>query len=275
MGQLVEFGSLSRSDEKMSSQNAAIAPHILADAIWAQIREARYEVAVLPWGATEAHNYHLPYQTDTLQARQVAAEAARLAAARGAQVIVLPAVPFGVQSGQRDVPFCLHVNPSTQALLLEDIARSVAAHGVRKLVILNGHGGNDFRAMVRELDGKLDLFICAVNWYASVDAQEYFDDPGDHAGELETSVLMHIAPDTVRPLAEAGDGAAKRFRIAGLREGWAWAPRRWTAISGDTGVGDPRHASADKGGRFFAAATEKIAGFLAELSAADPADMYD
>ena len=259
----------------MSQPREASRPVILADATWAQIREARYEVAVLPWGATEAHNYHLPYETDTVQAARVAADAARLASARGARVIVLPAIPFGVQSGQRDIPFCLHVNPSTQALLLEDIARSVAAHGVRKLVILNGHGGNEFRAMIRELGGKLDLFICAVNWYACVDAREYFDEPGDHAGELETSVLMHIAPEAVRPMAEAGDGAAKRFRIAGLRDGWAWAPRQWSAVSMDTGVGDPHGASAEKGARFFAAATERIADFLAELSAADPADMYE
>ena len=258
----------------MDKDNTA-QPHVLADATWREVRDARYEVAVLPWGATEAHNYHLPYGTDTIQAERVAAESARLAAERGARVIVLPAVPFGVQSGQRDIPFCLHVNPSTQARLLEDLATSVAAHGVRKLVILNGHGGNDFRTMIREIDTRLDVFICTLNWYACVNAHDFFMEPGDHAGELETSMLLHLEPGLVRPLDEAGDGASRRFRIAALREGWAWAPRRWSAVSADTGVGDPRAATAENGSRFFAAAVARIAEFLTELSAADPGDMYE
>lgn len=250
-------------------------PYVLAETTWKRVEGERFEVAVLPWGATEAHNYHLPYGTDTLESERIAAEAAGLAWEEGARVVVLPCVPMGVQSGQLDIPLCLHVSPSTQAALLGDLARTLAGQGIRKLVILNGHGGNDFRAIVRELQPEVGLFLCVLNWYSCVDAAEYFDEPGDHAGEMETSLLLHLAPDLVRPLEEAGPGRERRFAITGLREGWAWAPRQWTRVTDDTGVGDPRKATAERGARFFRDVTERIGGFLVELAAADPDDLYE
>jgi creatinine amidohydrolase len=250
-------------------------PYVLTETPWRVVRDARYDVAVLPWGATEAHNLHLPYGTDTLESTHVATEAARLAWDAGARVVVLPTVPFGVQTGQLDIPLCINVNPSTQAQLLADIAASLEPHGVRKLVVLNGHGGNDFKTMIRELQPDLDLFLCTLNWYACVDARAYFAEPGDHAGELETSMMLHLQPELVLPLDQAGDGSARQFRISALRDGWAWAPRRWTAVSKDTGVGDPRAATAEKGRAFFDAVTRKISAFLIELANADPEDMYE
>ena len=74
-------------------------PYILAETTWKTVREANYEVVVLPWGATEAHNYHLPYATDNIQNDYVAAEAARKAWAAGAKVVVRPCIPFGVNTG--------------------------------------------------------------------------------------------------------------------------------------------------------------------------------
>jgi creatinine amidohydrolase len=250
-------------------------PYVLAETTWKTVRHTKYDVAVLPWGATEAHNYHLPYSTDVVECDHVAAEAARLAWERGARVVVLPTVPFGVQTGQLDIPLCLNVNPSTQAALLGDVARSLAGQGVRKLLLLNGHGGNDFRAIIRELQPTVDVFLCTLSWWSCLDARLFFSEPGDHAGELETSVMMHLAPELVLPLDEAGDGSERKARIAGLRERWAWAPRPWTRVSADTGVGDPRAATPEKGAAFYAAVTERIAGFLVELAAADPADLYE
>ena len=211
-------------------------PWVLSDTAWPAVRDATYSVAILPWGATEAHNTHLPYGTDTIETTQVANEAARLAW-EGARTIVLPTVPFGVNTGQLDIPLCLNMNPSTQLALLHDMIESVEAARIDKLLILNGHGGNDFRQMIRELTPTTDVFLCTINWYNCVDPKPYFTEPGDHAGELETSLMQHLAPNLVRPLADAGDGAAKRFRIQGLRDGWAWAPRRWTQVTTDTGVG--------------------------------------
>ena len=250
-------------------------PYVLAETTWRAVSNTTFDVVVLPWGATEAHNYHLPYATDVIQCDHIAAEAARLASERGAKVAVLPTMPFGVQTGQLDIPLCININPSTQLAILEDAARALEGQGIRRLVILNGHGGNDFRAMIRDLQPRVpEIFLCTINWWSCVDARPFFAAPGDHGGELETSVMLHVAPSLVRPLSEAGPGRERKAKIAGLREGWAWAPRRWTAITDDTGVGDPSTATAAKGEAFFRAVTERIGGFLVDLGRVDLDDLY-
>ncbi|HEX9893327.1 MAG TPA: creatininase family protein [Gemmatimonadales bacterium] len=253
---------------------ASSRPFVLAEATWTSVREAPFEVAVLPWGATEAHNRHLPYATDTIQSEAVAIEAARRASEAGARVVVLPSIPFGVNTGQREIPLCLNLNPSTQTALLRDLLRSLAPHGVHKLVILNGHGGNDFRQIIRELQPETELLLCQLNWYACVDPRPFFSLPGDHAGELETSMMLHLAPRLVRPLSEAGPGRARQFRVQAFREGWAWTPRKWIEVTDDTGVGDPSAAAESKGARFFEAVVERVAGFLRELDGVNPEALY-
>jgi len=250
-------------------------PYVLSETPWSTIRETEYQVAVLPWGATEAHNLHLPYGTDNFESESLAVEAARIAWGNGARVVVLPCVPFGVNTGQLDIRLCINMNPSTQAALLSDVVASLEGQGIRRLVVLNGHGGNDFRQMIRELQPHTAVFLCTINWWQIVPAADYFAEPGDHAGELETSVMLRVAPGLVRPLSEAGVGAAKRPKIAAFREGWAWAPRPWTQVTSDTGIGDPAAATVEKGERYVSAVTGRIAELLVELSAADTADLYD
>jgi len=250
-------------------------PYILNELTWKTVRDTRYEVALLPWGATEAHNYHLSYATDNIQAEEVAARAAERAWQRGAKVVVLPVVPFGVNTGQLDIPLCINMNPSTQLLVLRDVAMSLAEQGIGKLVIFNGHGANDFRQMIRELQPQVAAFLCVVNWYKVLDLKGFFTDLGDHAGEMETSVMQHLAPDKMLPLAEAGPGAARKFKIAAFREGWAWAPRQWRQVTDDTGSGNPAAATAEKGKRYVDAVTAKIADFLVDLAKADATQLYE
>lgn len=253
-------------------------PYVLAETNWKSVRETSFEVAVLPWGATEAHNFHLPYATDNYQCDHVAAESARKAWERDARVVVLPTVPFGVNTGQLDVPLDVNMNPSTQAAVLEDVVESLAHQGIPKLLVLNGHGGNSFRQMIRELQPAYEeVLLCAVSWYedAVVDRHAYFDEPGDHAGEMETSAMMHIAPELVRPLTEAGSGTEHPFRMEALRDGWAWMPRTWTRATEDTGVGDPSEAGPDRGERYLEAVTDRIGAFLVELAEADPDRLYE
>jgi creatinine amidohydrolase len=119
------------------------------------------------------------------------------------------------------------------------------------------------------------MFICTINWWTCLPGKEYFDEPGDHAGEMETSVMMALAPDLLRPLSEAGAGTAKKFRIAGLRDGWAWAPRHWSKVSADTGTGNPSKSTVEKGEKFLTAVTERIADFLSDLAKADIDDLYE
>lgn len=248
-------------------------PYVLAETNWAEVQRTAYEVAVLPWGATEAHNYHLPYATDVYESSAIAEESARLAWAAGARVVALPPVPFGVNTGQLEIPLTINMNPSTQLAVLRDVAESLELQGVPRLVILNGHGGNDFKSILRELQGATDVFISTLNWWTCIDTKPFFANPGDHAGELETSLMMFLQPGLVA-LEKAGDGRTNAFRVRALREGWAWAPREWLRATVDTGAGDPRAASAEKGERYFKAVTEQIAGFLVELAATAPEDLY-
>lgn len=250
-------------------------PSILATAPHRDVRHARYDLAVLPWGATEPHNLHLPYGTDNIETERIGTEAVHLAAARGAKIILLPAVPFGVNTGQLDIPLTINMNPSTQMALLVDIVASLERHGVPRLVVLNGHGGNDFRQIIREISVTHTIFIACVNWYRTVPLKDFFDAPGDHADEMETSLMMHLAPELVLPLAEAGEGKEHRMRIPAFREGWAWTPRDWRRVTADTGTGNPKAATAAKGARYFTAVTQKIASFFVELSATDPARLYE
>jgi creatinine amidohydrolase len=251
-------------------------PYLLAESNWKTVKETEYDVAVLPWGATEAHNFHLPYNTDVAECDYIAAESARIAWEQGARVITLPTVPFGVNTGQLDIKLDINLYPSTQAAILNDVVDALTRNGILKLVVLNGHGGNDFKQMIRETQAFYPgSFISQVNWYRILDNAAYFDKPGDHAGEMETSVMMEIAPDLVRPLDEAGDGAARTFKVAALREGWAWAERDWSEVTESTGVGDPYASTAQKGARFLKDVTEKIASYYVELAAVNLEALYE
>jgi len=242
---------------------------------WKTVRDLDVQTVILPWGATEAHNFHLPHGTDTFQAEAVADLAARKAAERGARVLVLPTVPFGVHTQQQDIRLTLNVNPSTQALLLADLVDTIERAGVPKMLILNGHGANSFRQMIREIQAHSSVFLCECNWWTLGDADAVFDDPGDHAGELETSVVMHLHPELVGPLDEAGPGRGRRFNISALDQKKIWAPRSWSAVTDDTGVGDPSRSSPDKGRLFLEQVTDELADFLVDLDRADPSDLYE
>ncbi len=242
-------------------------PVILEQAHWRDIKDLKVEVAVLPWGATEPHNYHLPFGTDTFQSTHIATQSAQEANKQGGSVIVLPSVPFGVNTGQVDLQLCLNIMPSTQLILLSDLADNLIRAGIKKMVIINSHGGNNFIPIIRELSvRKPELFICSIDWWKSCPANQYFTEPGDHAGELETSVMMAMTPQLVLPLDEAGDGLTNEFALEGLQQRWVWAQRHWQSITESTGVGNPKEATAQKGSVFMHDCTAKISKFLLELS---------
>lgn len=250
-------------------------PYVLAESTWKTVDPTPYAAAILPWGATEPHNYHLPYGTDNIQAEQVAIRAAERAWSRGARVVVLPTVPFGVNTTQLDLKLCLNLNPSTQAALLRDVVSSLDGQGIHKLLILNGHGGNDFRQIIRETQPSTRVFLSTINWWSCVDVTRFVDEAGDHAGEAETSAMLHLAPDLVRSLSTAGPGRARPSRLRGIREGWAWAPRRWTHVTADTGIGNPAKSTAEKGEAYVGAAVERIAEYLVELAELELDQLYE
>ena len=250
-------------------------PYILAETNWKEVKDADFDLAVLPWGATEAHNYHLPYGADNIEAEYISAEAARIAYEKGVKPVVLPNIPYGVNTGQADIKLDINIYPSTQLIILSDIVETLNRQGIRKLVILNSHGGNDFKPIVRELGAKYpDMFICLCNWFQWRGAEDFFEHKGDHANEMETSMLLYLSPHLVRPLDEAGEGKDKKNRIEAIRQGWCWAERRWTQVTDDTGIGNPKAATREKGEKFFKTITEKVAEMFVELAQADINNMY-
>jgi len=251
-------------------------PYILAETNWKALKDQEINLAVLPWGATEAHNYHLPFSTDNIMVEKIAASAAGSAFSKGAKVIVLPAIPFGVNTGQMDIKLNINMNPSTQYAILSDIADVLNRHNILKFMILNGHGGNDFKQMIRELGLKYPrLFICGCNWYQSFNNSDFFENSGGHADEMETSMMQYIVPELVLPLSEAGEGRGKKFRISALNEKWAWAERKWTQVTDDTGIGNPMKADRIKGERCYEEVVGRISKFIIELSDADINNMYE
>jgi len=251
-------------------------PYILAESHWSEVRDRDYQLAVLPWGATEAHNYHLPYGTDNYETDALVHEAARLAWENGTGVVVLPTIPVGVNTGQQDIKLTLNLNPSTQHAILEDLTESLDNHGIDKLLVVNGHGGNDFKQILREVGRNFpSMWLVTCNWFQAEDKDALFENQGDHADEMETSLMLHIRPDLVLPLSEAGSGASRKFSIPALNEPWAWAERNWSRATADTGVGDPRKATAEKGRKYFEAVTALIADLMVELALTDMDDLYE
>lgn len=236
------------------------------------VKGNHYDLAILPWGATEPHNQHLPYLTDSILSHDVAVDAARKALERhGVRAMVMAPIDMGAQNpGQRELPFCVHYSYETQKGILTDIVASLLRQGVKRLLIVNGHGGNSFKNMIRDLTvSHPEMTIAASEWFKVLPAKEYFEDPGDHADELETSVMMHYHPELVN-LADAGDGhQIGRFRSELLRKGVAWVPRAWNRISADTGIGSPLLATAEKGQRFAEAVSDVYADLLRDLTAPD------
>ena len=258
------------------SRSGIMNPYILAETTWKTIKDAAIELAILPWGATEAHNLHLPFGTDNIETEKIVKAAAGKAYERGAKIIVLPAIPFGVNTGQLDIRINININPSTQFSILKDIADVLNRHRIHKLLIANGHGGNDFRQMIRELGPVFpEMFISTCNWYQSVIQSDFFENPGDHADEMETSLMLFVAPELVLPLGEAGKGSAKKFRIKGLNEKWAWSERKWSSVTRDTGIGDPSKANRAKGEKFFNEVVLKLCDLITDLSNADIHNMYE
>jgi creatinine amidohydrolase len=251
-----------------------IRPWKLAETNYGYTKHNAFEVAVLPLGATEPHNLHLPYGTDSFEADIVGEAICQAAHERGARVVLLPTIPYGTETNQMAFPLSMNLNPSTLAAVITDLVDSLARHGIRKIVLLNSHGGNDFKPVLRELFGKTPAHLFLCNWFrvlADIEG-EIFDDPGDHGGEMETSLILAYRPELVARhadgslTADAGTQAPTRFEA--VNRGWVSITRPWHLLTTNTGAGDPHPTTAEKGQRMMRLLVERLSAFLVELSEA-------
>ena len=251
-------------------------PYILSESNWKSVKAEKIEVAVLTWGATEAHNYHLPYGTDNYQIEAIAAEAGKIAWQKGAKLKVLPNIPFGVNTGQADIKLDINLNPSTQLAILSDIIEVLNRQNIYKLILLNGHGGNNFKPILRELGLKYPkMLLVTTNFFDVLDKSQFFEEKGDHADEMETSLMLHLKSELVSDLKDAGEGSERKSKITGIKEGWAWAERQWSMVTDDTGIGNPKKATKEKGESFFNAVSEKLSDLFVEISEVEIENRYE
>ena len=243
----------------------------LSTVSYGKVKGNNYNLSILPWGATEPHNYHLPYLTDSILSHRISIDALTWAEQNSIiRGMVLPPVSMGSQNpGQRELPFCIHARYETQKAILTDTVASLFRQNIFKLVIANGHGGNSFKNMIRDLSVDYpDFLIVLVDWFSIIPQTGFFEEKDDHAGEMETSLMMYYHPEWVS-LSEAGTGASQPFAIPSLNEKTAWVPRHWTKVSDDTGVGNPRKATAEKGERYAKAIIESLGQLFVELVTKD------
>ena len=250
-------------------------PWILSETNYGYLRDHPREVALLPMGATEPHNLHLPYGTDIFEAEAIGSRACEQAFQQGAAVTMLPPVPYGTDTNQLGFPLAINLNPSTLLCVIRDIVDSLAAQRILKLVILNGHGGNDFKPVLRELYGKTSVRLFLCDWYRLAADLEHtiFSAKDDHGGEVETSLALAFFPDLVARDARTGglaadEGSVKPTRFDAVNKGWVSITRPWHLLTTNSGSGNPHAASAEKGRALMAVLVERLAGFLVELAAA-------
>ena len=194
--------------------------------------------------------------------------------AAGAKPIVLPTIPFGNNAQQQDQVATIHFRTPTALAILMDVAQSLKRQGIDRLIVLNAHGGNDFKPLIRDVQLETGMLIVLVNFFQMCPEIEkrIFDNPGDHAGQLETSFLLHVCPELV--LAEqAGPGARIPFTMKGLNQPGVWTPRPWSASHPDTGSGDPAGATAEKGRAYIEAVSTEISRVIIGLCNAKKGEM--
>jgi len=249
-------------------------PYILAETNYAYVKANPYEVAVLPLGATEPHNLHLPYGTDTIEGTIIGERICAAAHERGAKVVLLPTIPYGTETNMHRFPLAMNVDPITLFRFASDLVHSCLASGVKKIVLLNSHGGNDLKPLLRQLADKIDghLFLC--NWYTCFKDEYHriFEHDDDHAGELETSFILAFRPELVAKTADgklaADDGTTAKTRFEAINRGWVSITRPWHLLTTNSGSGYPHAASPEKAHRMLEVLTDRLATFLVELSAA-------
>ncbi len=229
---------------------------LLAELTWpeAEHRFKQVDLALLPVGSIEQHGPHLPLDTDAFDADYLAKQVA--ASCSNPKPLVLPLIPYGVSYAHDDFSGTVSIGPETLSKLVYEIGMSVAQHGITKLVIINGHGGNEpalhFAAQMINRDAH--IFTCVDTGETSdADIAAMSEVPNDvHAGDIETSTALAVRPELVRM--ERAEKFVPKFSsryldLASLR-GVGWYAR--TARITPSGVfGDPTCASRSKGEKMW------------------------
>mgnify|MGYP005840652803 CR=1 FL=1 len=249
--------------------------------LWAEMRRPELEealrqraVVILPVGAIEQHGPHLPVDTDTHSVTEIAVRLAESLAEP--RVLVLPTVAYGLSPHHMGFVGTITLRFDTLVGVVRDICRSVHAHGFRKIILLNGHGGNS--ALLNAVAGSLveeRIFVASLTYWTPIAADLREIGRSElggmsHACEMETSVQLHLRPHLV-DMASAFAAPVVPLTSFFFRDFRAPGSVTYTAdfkLDAVDGVrGDPTAAKAETGERILDAAVAKIGQFLREFAA--------
>lgn len=255
---------------------------------WPEVKAAaaRPCVAIVPIATLEDHGRHLPIDTDLLLCTSVCELAASRAAGR---VVLVPAINHGYSPHHMDFPGALTIGAHTLIDYGLDVCRSLAHHGFRRILIVNGHGSNTpFTDIIARLCVvETGALTAAVNYWAApgvreaAEALRESDRIGgmNHACEFETSLYLALRPDLV-DMAEAerelGHRPTKNYwtdLVAG--DGPLAMMEHWSQLSASGVMGDPTKASAEKGRALLEAAAAGIVELVDELLARESPPRID
>jgi creatinine amidohydrolase/Fe(II)-dependent formamide hydrolase-like protein len=243
----------------------------------AAARLEKVDIALLPIGAIEQHGPHLPLDTDAFDAQHLACRVAE--ACSDPKPFVLPLIPYGVSYHHEDFKGTVSIRSETLSRLVYDIGMNVANNGIRKLVIINAHGGNSptLNYAAQMINRDAGIFACVDTGETSdVDIYTLARTPNDvHAGEIETSTTLAVRPHLVK-MALAQKSVPKfssRYLDFTSKRGIKWYAQ--TREISDTGVlGDPTAADANKGKRIWEIMIAHLVAFIEDLKNMSKEDIY-
>lgn len=250
-------------------------PHrtgILEDMTLEDVRQFNTQVVVLGIGSTEPHGPHLPYGTDSFFIDAFCKRAVLAANGRGGRVILYPTIRLSNNVNFKAFPFAGRIGVRTLMLVLLDIIEALEEDGIRKIVLVNGHGGNEVLAgVLREHVGRRPVgqgaFVSLVQSWAMIprQVQSTIEHSSDHAGEAETSCIMHLHPELVRT-DKLADFPRREPVFAHLRNGSAQGIRPWHVYLPESAGGETRKSSPEKGKALIESGADNLAQYLLELS---------
>jgi creatinine amidohydrolase/Fe(II)-dependent formamide hydrolase-like protein/7-cyano-7-deazaguanine synthase in queuosine biosynthesis len=270
-------GSLHKTSSRASRAGADI--YLWAELTWpeAEKKFKEVDIALLPVGSTEQHGPHLPVGTDALDAEYLARRVAE--ACSSPKPLVLPLVPYGVSYHHGDFKGTLSISNATLSGLVYEIGMNAARNGIKKLVIINAHGGNspalDYAAQMINRDAH--IFACVDTGETSdTDINKVVSTPNDvHAGEIETSTSLAVRPHLVR-LDKATKLVPKfssRYLNFSSKRAVLWYAR--TKKISPTGVmGDPSKATAEKGKKIWEIMIAHLVAFVEDLKGMTLEEIY-
>jgi creatinine amidohydrolase/Fe(II)-dependent formamide hydrolase-like protein len=252
------------------THGTAARPYALGEMTWpeAKRRFAETDLVLLPVGAIEQHGPHLPLDIDAWDAAYLCAQVAERCS--DPKPLVLPLVPYGVSYHHDDFPGTLSVGPDTLAQLVYEVGMAVARHGVTKLVVVNGHGGNApaLQLAAQKVNRDARIFTCVESGETSdADVNAVAETSNDvHAGEIETSTALATRPglvDESRLEPSVPEFSSRYLDFASARS-VPWYEH--TARISETGVlGDPTKASREKGEKFWELMVSHLVRFVETL----------